>query len=184
MSDDAPFQLRDATSQASKTYNEMHSLDGPFGPASEADQAVGSCTIKDLRASVFLTRIHEVVWRWVQSEWIAINNIKHEAAIRGKSQAVCRRAIADIRLTPVNLAKRLDNISEATLRRELQKCGASTPGGIIRRARLAFGKHLLAHTRMPVRDVALRSGYADARHFAILFKEEEGCRPLEFRRMR
>lgn len=129
--------------------------------------------------SPFLARVYELTCAWVQEEWIIIDGIKRDTGRSGKSsQAV----IQESRLTLDTLAKRLDNISQATLLRELKKLNAPSPGEIIRITRLTFAKHLLIHTRMLVRNVALRAGYDNERHFAEMFIREFKCRPSDFRR--
>jgi AraC-like DNA-binding protein len=129
--------------------------------------------------SPFLARVYDLTCRWVQEEWLAIDTIKRDPARSGKSALL---AIRDTRLTLDNLAKRLDNISQATLLRELKKLNAPPPGEIIRITRLHFARHLLIHTRLLVRDVALRAGYDNERHFSERFIREFECRPSDFRR--
>lgn len=131
-------------------------------------------------ASPFLARVYELTRLWVQEEWTTIDAIKRDAARTGKAGAA--NAINECRLSLDNLAKRLDNISKATLLRELKKLNAPPPGEIIRITRLHFAKHLLIHTRMLVRDVADRAGYDDDRHFAEMFSREFKCRPSDYRR--
>lgn len=129
--------------------------------------------------SPFLARVYDLTCRWVQDEWITIDAIKRDTTRGGRSS---QQAISETRLTLDNLAKRLDNISQATLLRELKKLNAPSPGEIIRVTRLHFARHLLIHTRMLVRDVALRAGYDNERHFSERFIREFGCRPSDFRR--
>lgn len=129
--------------------------------------------------SPFLARVYDLTCRWIQQEWIIIDAIKRDSSRSGKATL---QAIDDARLTLNNLAKRLDNISQATLLRELRKLNAPPPGEIIRVTRLHFARHLLIHTRMLVRDVALRAGYDNERHFSEMFTREFGCRPSDFRR--
>ena len=129
--------------------------------------------------SPFLSRVYDLTCRWVQEEWLVIDAIKRDTSRGAKSSL---QAIREARLTLDNLAKRLDNISQATLLRELKKLNAPPLGEIIRITRLHFARHLLIHTRMLVRDVALRAGYDNQRHFAERFAREFGCRPSEFRK--
>lgn len=130
----------------------------------------------------FLARIYEVSCKWTQDEWFIIEAIKREATRSGKNKNV-GAAIMDARLTPQNLAKHLDNISHATLCRFLKNHKAPTPSAIIRQTRLHFARHLLTHTRLLVRDVALRAGYEDERYFSSMFQQEFSCLPSEFRRV-
>lgn len=130
--------------------------------------------------SPFLARVYELTSAWVQAEWLVLDEIRRDAARNGKSANSA--AINECRLTNDTLAKRLDNISKATLMRELRKLNAPPPGEIIRLTRLHFARHLLVHTRMLVRDISIRAGYEDDRHFAEMFQREFGCAPSDFRR--
>lgn len=129
--------------------------------------------------SPFLARVYDLTSNWVQQEWITIDAIKRGTTRTGKHTQI---AIKESRLTLDTLASRLDNISQATLLRELRKLNAPPPGEIIRITRLHFAKHLLIHTRMLVREVALRAGYDNERHFAEMFTREFKCTPSLFRR--
>ncbi len=130
--------------------------------------------------SPFLTRVHALAQVWVQEEWLAIGALKH--TIGRSNKAKLEQAIKDARLTPDNLAKRLDNISRAKLFRELRKLNAPPPAVLIRQTRLEFGAHLLTHTRLLIRDVAVRAGFNDERYFSELFTEQYFCSPSEYRR--
>lgn len=129
-------------------------------------------------SSPFVARVYSVTCKWVQEEWLIIDAIKRDSSRSGKSTY---HAIQENRLTLDNLAKRLDNISQATLLRGLKKCNAPTPGEIIRVTRLHFARHLLIHTHMLVREVALRAGYENRSHFTEKFNAEFGCSPAELR---
>jgi len=129
----------------------------------------------------FLGRISLLVMNWVQEEWAAIEKIKQDASKHGWSNHR-KTALAEAKLTIPNLASRLDNISEATLRRELKKLNAPSPGDIIRNARIAYAKHLLTHTRILIREVGIRAGYCDQRHFSAIFCEVTLQSPSDFRK--
>lgn len=129
--------------------------------------------------SPFLARVYDLTCDWVQDEWLVIDAIKREPSRNRKSLDL---AIRESRLTLDTLASRLDNISQATLSRELRRLNAPSPGEIIRSTRLSFAKHLLVHTRMLVRDVALRAGYESPRHFSKMFARAFGVKPSEVRR--
>lgn len=131
--------------------------------------------------NAFLDRINDLALRWIQEEWIVIDALVRETR-KGKHGASLVEAIAESRLTPDNLAKRLDNISPATLRRNLKHLNGDTPGDLIRRARIAFAQHLLIHTRLLIRDIALRAGYSSEKSFSRTFLQETGQSPRQFRR--
>jgi len=130
-------------------------------------------------SSPFVARVYGVTSKWVQEEWLVIDAIKRDST---RSAKATQLAIQERRLTLDNLAKHLDNISQATLLRELKRLNAPTPGEIIRITRLHFARHLLLHTRMLVREVALRAGYENRTHFTEKFNEEFGCSPATLRK--
>ena len=129
----------------------------------------------------FLARVESIVRTWVQEEWAVRETIAAEASKNGWT-AQRKTMFAEAALKPENLAQRLDNISISTLRRELKKLDAPTPGAIIRDVRLEYAKHLLTHTRLLIRNVAARAGYHDESHFTELFTKANGITPSQFRR--
>jgi len=132
-------------------------------------------------SSPYVNRVYDIVRVWVQKEWLTIEAIKRDAMKNGNTPEH-KLAINNCRLTLDNLATRLDNISQATLLRELKRFDAPPPGEIIRATRLHFARHLLIHTRLLVRDVARRAGYSDPQHFKEMFMREFNCLPSDLRR--
>ncbi len=57
-----------------------------------------------------------------------------------------------------------------------------TPSELVRQARAAEAKRLLARTDLTVRQVAGRVGFADAAYFCRFFRREAGVSPGDFRR--
>lgn len=131
----------------------------------------------------FLMRINDLINEWVQKEWLAVEHVKNEANRSGWSTKVRNNALAEVSLTPDNLARSLDNISQPTLRRELAKLNAPPPGELIRLARIEFAKHLMTHTRILGRDIAGKVGFAHYRYFAAVFTDVVGMSPSHFRRL-
>lgn len=132
--------------------------------------------------SPFLTRVFDLAQRWVQEEWSTIQSLKAETHRSGRKTALMQ-AIKDARLTPDNLASRLDNMSRAKLRRALKSLNAPTPIEIIRHCRLNYARHLLTHTFLLVREVAERSGFSDTKHFSVAFMQEFDHLPSDYRRL-
>lgn len=142
---------------------------------------LGRLLPEDVRGDPFLERMEKVVVAWLLDEWLTKEAIKLQAGIHGWTPQL-KEAFNGACLTPDNLARRLDNISLSKLRRELDKQGTPTPGDIIRSGRIEYAKHLLTHSRMLVREVAERAGYANEKHFARLFLKAVGISPSEYRR--
>ncbi|MBK8096302.1 MAG: helix-turn-helix domain-containing protein [Planctomycetes bacterium] len=57
-----------------------------------------------------------------------------------------------------------------------------TIGDELRRLRSARAADLLASTKLPLPDIALRAGFADQAHFTRVFGRLTGCTPATFRR--
>lgn len=134
----------------------------------------------DHRDQPYLKRIDLVVRQWLAGEWETLSAIAVVAEKRGWTKAR-QQAYAAAALTPETLARRLDNISYHTLRRELERLGAPSPGDLIRSARLQYACHLLVSTRLKIRDVAARTGYDSDKHFSMLFTQTYGLSPRAYR---
>jgi len=130
----------------------------------------------------FLDRVHNTARHAVQEEWFVVEALKTEATSSGWATARLDAAIADAKLTVKTLARRLDGITPATLRREMSQLAAPSPSTIIRLARVSLGEHLLVCTRMPVCEVGIRAGYTSEKSFALAFHKQTGCPPSIYRR--
>lgn len=146
-----------------------------------AAPVLGRLLPEEVRGDPFLERMEKVVVAWLLDEWPTKEAIKLQAGAHGWT-AQLKEAYNEACLTPDNLARRLDNISLSKLRRELDKQGTPAPGDIIRTGRIEYAKHLLTHSRMLVREVAERAGYANEKHFARMFLKAVGISPSEYRR--
>lgn len=85
------------------------------------------------------------------------------------------------RLAMADLATRL-KVSIDKLERSFQRELKISPNGYYRRLRLKRAADLLAHSTLPVRDVALACGFSSMSSFARAFGEEHGRRPTAMRR--
>lgn len=129
----------------------------------------------------FHARVSALVTEWVETEWARREAIRQQAAESGWS-ADYEQRLADATLDSFMLARAVDNMSIAKLRRELEKVGAPPPGELIRAARIAHATKLLTHTRLMVRQIGERCGYRDEKHFKDAFKTATCATPTEFRR--
>lgn len=85
------------------------------------------------------------------------------------------------RLGILALARRL-GVSSDKLERSFRAELATSPSGYYRRLRLRRAADLLAHSTLPVRDVALACGFVSMSSFARAFRHEHGRTPGQFRR--
>ncbi|MGP0071850.1 MAG: helix-turn-helix transcriptional regulator, partial [Bryobacteraceae bacterium] len=67
------------------------------------------------------------------------------------------------------------------LSREFHKYNRCTVGELIRRRRVQYASHLLAHSRTPLAEIALACGFSDQSHLSFLFKRYMGLSPSKFR---
>lgn len=130
----------------------------------------------------YLKRVDEMVRAWVQEEWQSVARIKAAAVARHWTADRLDVALNEVRLTPHTLARRLDNISLSTLRRQLKALHVPPPGEIIRAARLIYAAHLLIHTRLLIRNIGERCGYSAEKHFTEAFTDAHGISPSDYRR--
>ena len=69
------------------------------------------------------------------------------------------------------------------LSRQFHKYNRCTIGELIRRRRVQYASHLLAHSRTPLAEIALICGFSDQSHLSFLFKRYMGLSPSKFRSM-
>jgi AraC family transcriptional regulator len=67
------------------------------------------------------------------------------------------------------------------LSRQFHKYNRCTVGELIRRRRVQYASHLLAHSRTPLAEIALICGFSDQSHLSFLFKRYMGLSPSKFR---
>jgi len=69
------------------------------------------------------------------------------------------------------------------LSRQFHKYNRCTVGELIRKRRVQYASHLLAHSRTPLAEIALTCGFSDQSHLSFLFKRYMGLSPSKFRRL-
>jgi AraC family transcriptional regulator len=67
------------------------------------------------------------------------------------------------------------------LSRQFHKYNRCTVGELIRKRRVQYASHLLAHSRTPLAEIALICGFSDQSHLSFLFKRYMGVSPSKFR---
>jgi len=67
------------------------------------------------------------------------------------------------------------------LSRQFHKYNRCTIGELIRRRRVQYASHLLAHSETPLAEIALICGFSDQSHLSFLFKRYMGLSPSKFR---
>ncbi len=102
-----------------------------------------------------------------------------DAAFVSAAQAAVEARIADLQLGTDLLAADLA-LSRRQLERKLRTLTGLAPAEFIRRLRLSRAADLLAQRYGPVSDVAAATGFANASHFARVFRERYGTAPSEW----
>ena len=69
------------------------------------------------------------------------------------------------------------------LARQFHRYNRCTVGELIRRRRVQYASHLLAHSHTPLAEIALTCGFSDQSHLSFLFKRYMGLSPSKFRRL-
>jgi AraC-like DNA-binding protein len=133
------------------------------------------------RSDPFLQRVPTIIEEWIEGEWEKKEAIRSEALALGWNAERAAR-YQDAILTTHRLALRVDGMSEATFRRELEKLHAPKPGELIRKARIRYAAQLLTHTRLRVNMIAKRAGYDNEKHFTDAFRAAFKVTPSEYRR--
>jgi transcriptional regulator GlxA family with amidase domain len=94
--------------------------------------------------------------------------------------AIMEEAVEE-RLRMTELAARL-HVSADKLERVFQSAAGIAPASYYRRLRLRRAADLLAHSSLPVREVALACGFSNMSSFARAFREFKGQPPTSLRR--
>jgi AraC family transcriptional regulator len=67
------------------------------------------------------------------------------------------------------------------LSRQFHKYNRCTVGELIRKRRIQYASHLLAHSETSLAEIALICGFSDQSHLSFLFKRHMGMSPSKFR---
>jgi AraC family transcriptional regulator len=86
------------------------------------------------------------------------------------------------RLTLAEIAAQV-GVHYVHLSRQFHKYNRCTIGEMIRRRRIQYASHLLAHSSTPLAEIALICGFSDQSHLSFLFKRYMGVSPSRFRTM-
>jgi len=84
------------------------------------------------------------------------------------------------RLTLTEIASEV-GVHYVHLSRQFHKYNRCTVGDLIRRRRVQYASHLLAHSNTPLAEIALVCGFSDQSHLSFLFKRYMGLSPSKFR---
>lgn len=84
------------------------------------------------------------------------------------------------RLTLTEIAAEV-GVHYVHLSRQFHKYNRCTVGELIRRRRVQYASHLLAHSQTPLAEIALVCGFSDQSHLSFLFKRYMGLSPSKFR---
>jgi AraC family transcriptional regulator len=84
------------------------------------------------------------------------------------------------RLTLTEIASEV-GVHYVHLSRQFHKYNRCTVGELIRRRRVQYASHLLAHSQTPLAEIALVCGFSDRSHLSFLFKRYMGLSPSKFR---
>ena len=73
-------------------------------------------------------------------------------------------------------------MDRTVLYRRMQALELGTPSAYIKRIRMEVAARLLRETELPINEIALRTGFTNAKYFSITFKQEFGLPPGEYRK--
>lgn len=104
----------------------------------------------------------------------------HDRTVVARAQAIVRQRAAD-GLTVTELAGAVA-VSPEHLVRLFRRDLGTTPGAVLRAARLAHALQLLTQTGLSVTEVAHQAGYASSQHLARSVREATGLTATELRR--
>ncbi len=84
----------------------------------------------------------------------------------------------------INMDKlsRLNSMSRRTMFRHFHKAAGCTPGEYLCRLRIRHAADMLAHTSLPIKDIAQRSCFCDSNYFSKQFRKVMNTSPLRYRK--
>ncbi|WP_030764968.1 AraC family transcriptional regulator [Streptomyces sp. NRRL F-2664] len=97
------------------------------------------------------------------------------------AEAFVRLAARPVAWSVRECAERL-GVTPGHLTRTVRAATGRSPGRLLSEARVCQAQRLLAHTELPVRQVAARVGFSDPAYFCRFFRRETGTSPGEFRK--
>ena len=74
------------------------------------------------------------------------------------------------------------NMHEKTVSRHVKAQTGFSFVDFLHRCKLEKAKQFLIETALPIKDIALRMGFATPQHFTRVFQNQEGCNPSTFRK--
>ena len=109
------------------------------------------------------------------SDVLAIDDVDVAAAVR---------FIRSHSQEPIRVVEVLDevSVSRRSLERRFRGALGRGIGEEIRRSRIERAKRLLSETEMPILHVATNSGFSEAKHLSVGFRQVTGMTPTEYRR--
>ena len=82
---------------------------------------------------------------------------------------------------PMTVLSELAGVSPQHLCRVFKEAMNTRPNEYLTQKRLQEAKRLLQASKLPISQVAIQSGFSDARYFSTVFKKHEGLTPMEYR---
>jgi AraC family transcriptional regulator len=141
------------------------------------------------------TRLHREFQAQDEAAPVAIEGLLLEilaetARLRGSSGPAVPRWLRTARefieanlLRPLGLVEIANaaGVHRVHLAREFRRYFKCTVGEYIRRRRVEHACHLIAHTNMPLSEIASKCGFSDQSHFSATFRKQVGATPARFR---
>jgi AraC family transcriptional regulator len=123
-------------------------------------------------------------------EGLLLEILAETARLRGNSGPAVPRWLRTARdFIESNLLRSLGLIEIANacgvhrvhLAREFRRYFRCTVGEYIRRRRVEHACHLIAHSDLPLSEIASQCGFSDQSHFSATFRRQVGVTPARFR---
>ncbi|MCZ4303925.1 helix-turn-helix domain-containing protein [Zoogloeaceae bacterium G21618-S1] len=158
---------RDAVGRA---FAQMHEDTQLSGPATELNMLLRH------QLSALLTRLHLIDVRQAPRDSAASPNLQRFNRFKQRLEKAFAR-----QHQVAGYAKQLGCSEKSLNRATLDVAGLTAKAYIAARINLE-AKRLLAHTALPIGQIADRLGFDEPTNFVKFFKREVGCSPSEFRR--
>ena len=107
-------------------------------------------------------------------------SLKQDELFRQKLQQVVEQNLGNEDFSVQQLSEQMA-MDRSVLYRRMQVLNLDTPANYIKRIRMEVAARLLRETDLPINEIAMRTGFSNAKYFSVTFKQEFGKSPKDYR---
>ena len=151
---------------------------GEAPPAPVDEQAVAVQQVKAQPSTVQAIAPSEETVEMLKNE--KSESFKLDEQFRQKLQQVVEQNLGNEDFSVQQLSEQMA-MDRSVLYRRMQVLNLDTPANYIKRIRMEVAARLLRETDLPINEIAMRTGFSNAKYFSVTFKQEFGKSPKDYR---